>query len=539
MAQKQPFDYDYIVIGSGFGGSVSALRLSEKGYRVLVLEKGKWLSGEDFPKTNWNLKKWMWLPFLRFFGFFKLTFFRHVATLSGVGVGGGSLVYANTLPVPKSDFFQAESWAHLADWEQELAPHYPTALRMLGAAMSPRLEVGDKVLRQMAIEQGKEDQFRPTNVAVHFGQPGKTVPDPYFDGRGPDRTGCIFCGGCMLGCPHNAKNTLDKNYLHLAQQEGAQIQAESQVTHVSPLGEADGASGYQVGWRSSTDLFFKKKGRVTCRGLVFSAGVLGTVDLLLQLKAGPLPNLSDKLGDEIRTNSESLIGVTTHDRTTEFSKGIAIGSIFHTDEHSHLEPVRHPPGSGFWRLMMSPLVSGSNIFTRLARVIADFARHPINNLKVIFVDDWSLRTQILLYMRTLNSTLKFKRGWFGLGSRLSKGKPPTAFMPEANALAQRFGELTNGKPTVLISETMFGIPTTAHILGGATMGRDKHEGVIDKYNRVFGYQNMYVCDGSMISANPGVNPSLTITALSERAMSHVPPHQEVKPAKEALATALP
>ncbi len=522
MLPRGDFDYDYIIIGSGFGGSVSALRLSEKGYKVLVIEKGKWLTAKDFPTTNWNLKKWLWLPALRFFGLFKLTFFRHVAILSGVGVGGGSLVYANTLPVPKTKFFKAATWAHLADWEEELKPFYQTAQRMLGATPNPHLQIGDMALQKLAKEIGQEDHFCPTNVAVYFGEPGVTVPDPYFNGKGPTRTGCILCGGCMLGCRHNSKNTLDKNYLYFAQQNGAKIQAESEVYDVVPLDGKNGAPGYKVKWKSSTS-FFKNKGEYTCCGVVFAGGVLGTIALLLQLKRSSLPNLSGQLGGGIRTNSESLVGVTTFDKDTVFSDGIAIGSILHTDEYSHLEPVRYSAGSGFWRIFMSPLVYGGNAFSRIAKVFGDIIRHPMENLKAFFVDDWSKRTQILLFMRTIDSTLRFAKGRLGMKSLLDKGAAPTAFIPEAKALAERYAKIVNGKPTALSTETLLGIPTTAHILGGAVMGRNREEGVIDKDNRVFGYENMYICDGSMISANPGVNPSLTITALTERAMSKIPP----------------
>ncbi len=519
--EKDRLDYDYIIIGSGFGGSVSALRLAEKGYKVLVLEKGKWLTAKDFPKTNWNLKRWMWMPALRFYGLFKMTFFRHVAVLSGVGVGGGSLVYANTLPVPKKKFFEAESWAHLGDWENELAPHYQTALRMLGAEKNPRMQTGDKALQTLAKQLGKEEHFGPTNVAVYFGKPGQTVEDPYFDGKGPDRTGCIYCGGCMLGCRYNSKNTLDKNYLHLAQQLGVTIQAESEVYDVAPIGAEDGSGGYRVHWKQSTRLF-KKRGEVTARGVIFSGGVLGTVKLLLKLRESSLPRISKKLGSGVRTNCESLVGITTFGKEKDFSKGVAIGSILHTDENSHLEPVRYPAGSGFWRLMMMPMAHGRNVFVRAGKLVLDLVRHPVKNFKAFTVDDLARRSQILLFMQTLNSTLRFSKGMFGMKSRLDVGKPPTAFIPEAKDLADRYAQIVDGKPMVLANETLAGIPTTAHILGGAVMGANADEGVIDKDNHVFGYQNMLVCDGSMISANPGVNPSLTITAISELAMSKIP-----------------
>ena len=513
--------YDYVVIGSGFGGSVSALRLAEKGYKVLVLEKGRWFKAKDFPKTNWNLPRWLWLPSLRFFGFFKMTFFRHIGILSGVGVGGGSLVYGNTLPVPKETFFNSGNWKDLLDWETTLRPFYNKALKMLGATPNPRLEVGDEVLRQISREVGQEEHFGPTKVAIYFGEPGKTVNDPYFNGNGPQRAGCTFCGGCMTGCRYNAKNTLDKNYLHLAQALGVKIKAESEVYDVLPLDQQDGSTGYEVKFKSSTK-FFGAKHSVKAKGVVFSGGVLGTVKLLLKLKQKSLPNLSDQLGRFIRTNNESLIGVTALDKQKDFSKGIAIGSILHTDKHSHLEPVRYSAGSGIWRFGMTPLTEGDHIFQRFFRIVLDLIRHPWQNLKAAFVDDWSKRTQILLFMQHLDSSLRFSPGWFGLKSSVDEGEPPKAYVPRAAELARQFSSKVNGKPFVLISESLLGIPSTAHILGGAVMGATREDGVINKNNQVFGYQNMMVCDGSMISANPGVNPSLSITAISERAMSLIP-----------------
>ncbi|MCO6473001.1 MAG: GMC family oxidoreductase [Melioribacteraceae bacterium] len=520
MNKNIQFDYDFIIIGSGFGGSVAALRLTEKGYKVLVIEKGKWYEQQDFPKSNWNIKKWLWIPFLKCYGFFKITFYRHVGVLSGVGVGGGSLVYANTLPVPKREFFSSGNWSGLADWENELREFYSIAKQMLGVAKNPRMEIGDKVLNEIAREINKTDGFEPADVGVFFGETNRTVKDPYFNGEGPDRSGCTFCGGCMIGCRENAKNTLDKNYLFLAQKKGAEILAEKEVFNVEPY-EISKKTGYKVEWKSSTK-WIKKKGNVTAGGIVFAGGVLGTVLLLLKLKNSSLPNLSDRVGEFVRTNSESLMGVVIPDSKYKFSDGIAISSILHTDEHSHLEPVRYPSGSGFWRLQMAPLTVGRNFFSRLSHAILEVIEHPVKYFRLFTVRNWAERTQILLFMRSINGTIKFKPGIFRMKSQRGEGELPTAFLPEAKEFASKFAEKVNGTPGALLSEIILGIPTTAHILGGAVMGASREHGVIDKENKIFGYDNMYVCDGSMISSNPGVNPSLTITAISERAMSKIP-----------------
>ena len=520
LKEKSQFDYDFIVIGSGFGGSVSALRLVEKGYSVLVIEKGKEYKSDDFPKSNWNLKRWLWLPSLRFFGFFKITFFKHVGILSGVGVGGGSLVYANTLPIPKDEFFNSGSWSNIADWKTELMPYYERAKKMLGVAKNPRAEYGDEALRILAKKMDRENDFELTDVGVFFGEPKKIVPDPYFGGDGPDRAGCHFCGACMIGCRHNAKNSLDKNYLYLARKQSAKIISESEVYDVKPIITKRKDIGYVVRWRSSTKLK-RRKGNLRTRGVVFAGGVLGTVPLLLKLKTTNLPELSDVLGRGVRTNSESLLGVTAPQKEKVFSDGVAISSIFHTDEHSHLEPVRYPSGSGFWRLQIVPLLEGKNAFIRALKVVYELVRHPLKWSKLYFVRNWAQKTQILLFMQTINSTLKFEKGFFRMRSKLDTGEAPTAFMPQSRVLAREYAEIVGGTPGALLSETVLGIPTTAHILGGALMGESADNGVIDKYNRVFGYENMYICDGSAVSANPGVNPSLTITAITEHAMEHI------------------
>ena len=518
---KDTFDYDYVIIGSGFGGSVSALRLSEKGYKVLVIEKGKWFNhAEDFAKTNWNLRKWMWLPMLNMKGILKLTFFKHVGVLSGVGVGGGSLVYANTLPVPKSPFFNSGNWKGLCDWENELKPFYNVAKKMLGATVHPYMSKSDKVMQTLANEIGNGSAFEKTEVAVYFGKLGETVSDPYFDGKGPTRTGCNLCGGCMIGCRYNAKNTLDKNYLYLAQQLGCEIKAETEVYDVEPI-NSDGSKGYNIKFKNSLSIF-PKRGIIKTKGVIFSGGVLGTMDLLLKLKETKLPKLSDTLGQGIRTNSESLIAITTYNKDVSFSEGIAIGSIINIDENRHVEPVKYSEGSGFWRLVMAPMIQGETIIIRFSKMIKEIFIHPLEYMKTFFVDDWSKRTHILLYMESIESTLQMKRSSLGFKkTSIEAGNAPTAFNPIAQEIAHKVEKIINGKAMVMVSETLLGIPSTAHILGGACMGETEKTGVIDKDNRIFGYQNMLVCDGSMISANIGVNPSLSITAITERAMSKI------------------
>ncbi|PKP29252.1 MAG: GMC family oxidoreductase [Bacteroidetes bacterium HGW-Bacteroidetes-18] len=518
---KATLDFDYVIIGSGFGGSVSALRLSEKGYKVLVIEKGKWFTDKDFPKTNWNLKKWLWQPNMKLFGFFKMTFLNHVTVLSGVGVGGGSLTYANTLPVPKTKFFTSGSWALLHNWKKELKPYYETAFKMLGAATNPKLYAADLALKDLAENIGKASQFEAAKVGVYFGEAGRTVEDPYFGGKGPERTGCTHCGACMTGCRHNAKNTLDKNYLYLAQQLGAEILAEKEVVDVVVLGTEDGTDGYKIDYVSSIGK--KENGSFTAKGIIFSGGVVGTVPLLLKLKKKSLPNLSEMVGCAIRTNNESLMLVTSTNKDfKDFSKGIAIGSILQTSENSHLEPVRYGVGSAFFRILTIPVIFNKYALMRLLGVLFLFLKFPLKLLKTFFTKNYSKRTSVLLFMQSADSTIRLKLGKFTKMKTVSeKGEKPSGIIPEAFDLSKKYGNIVNGVPFGNFVDVLLGTPTTAHILGGAVMGENSSEGVIDKNNRVFGYQNMFVCDGSMISANPGVNPSLTITAITEYAMSKI------------------
>lgn len=529
MTREQTFDFDCIVIGSGFGGSVSALRMQEKGYRTAVLEQGRRYQAQDFPRTNWNLKRWLWIPLLNFTGPFRMSFFSRVTIFSGVGVGGGSLVYANTLPIPKDGFFRAASWSKLADWKVELQPHYQTARRMLGAAKNTHFTATDRLMQSIAREAQMEDRFEASDVSVYFGSPGKTRPDPYFGGEGPPRTGCIFCGACMTGCRHGAKNSLDKNYLYLAERKGATVVPNTCVTAVRPLP----GGGYQIEAKERLGWLRYRRRTYKAQKVILSGGVLGTVALLLKMQQDPrgLPKLSKALGQFIRTNNESIIGVVSNNPQYDFTQGVAISSIIHTDEHSHLEPVRYGRGSGFFRLLMAPHAPGDSIFQRSLAMSRSFLSHPLRWLRVFALGDFSRQTQILLYMRSLDSTLSFKlrrRPWLAfrptMGTVLEKnGQQPKAFMKEATDLAQSFAKKVDGILANVFTESLFGIASTAHVLGGCCMGQNASEGVIDTKHEVFGYPGLYVVDGSAVSANPGVNPSLTITALAERAMSLMPP----------------
>ena len=529
--------YDYIIIGSGFGGSVSAHRLTQKGYRVLVLEKGKRFSKADFAEDNRDLKRWMWKPSLGMHGIFQMSFFDHVTVMHGVGVGGGSLTYANTLPTPQDPFFESTSWSHLANWKAELTPHYATAKRMLGATPNPSVTHSDKVILEIAKDLGREEHYAPTEVAVFFGEPGKQVPDPFFGGEGPERVGCTECGACMTGCRVGAKNTLDQNYLYLAEKHGAVVQPEREVTAVRPKPEG----GYRVETKPSIT---KGPDEVyEAAHVIFSGGVMGTIPLLLKMQEDPrgLPGLSKRLGGAVRTNSEALFGVIAPDLEENLAAGVAITSILHTDEHSHIEPVRYGHGSDFFRFMVLPHAPGKNFVTRLGGALKQFIQKPglIRRAYSVPREQFAEKTATMLFMRTLDGTLSLKFGRSVINgfkrelvSVLDDPKDaPQAFMDDATDLARRFADKVQGVAVSMFSETLLGSPSTAHILGGACMGKDATEGVIDAQHRVFGYEGLYVIDGSAVSANPGVNPSLTITALAERAMSFIPARRELAAAE--------
>jgi cholesterol oxidase len=517
-------DFDFIIVGSGFGGSVSALRLAEKGYRVLVLERGRRFLTPDFPKTNWDVRRWLWRPELGLRGFFQMSFFEHVTVLHGVGVGGGSLVYGNTLPVPSAEFFQTGPWRGVANWTQELAPHYATAKRMLGATRNPELGPGDQVLARIARDMGREEHFHPTEVGVFFGKPGERAPDPYFGGAGPERVGCTRCGGCLTGCRVGAKNTLPQNYLYFAEQRGAQIRAEADVTAVRPT-----QGGYRVELRPS---FGGPREAITAERVILAGGVLGTVPLLLRMRQDPagLPRLSARVGRGVLTNHESLIGIIDPG-ATDYSQGVAITSILNTDAHSHVEPVRYGAGSGFFRLLAFPHAPGPTVLHRVWGALRAIARQPRRWWRALSVRDFARHTQILLYMRTLEEALDLELGrnlWTGFRRDVVTRAPhperaPSAMLPEAEAIAQRFAEEVGGVRMTLLTESLLGVPTTAHVLGGAVIADDPENGVVNGLHEVFGYPGLYVVDGSVIASNLGVNPALTITALAERAMAQLAP----------------
>lgn len=529
---SQSYDFDYIVIGSGFGGSVSACRLTEKGYSVGVMEMGRRWSAEDFPKTNWNLRRWFWRPGLKLFGFYNMRLFRHVMIICGNAVGGGSITYGNTLLKPPDKIWDEGSWAGLNDWKRVMPQHYATAEKMLGVTENKILGEADLRLKKMAELQGMGHTFYRQRVGTFFAPegetPGKTYPDPYFGGEGPPRATCIGCGGCGVGCRYNAKNTLDKNYLYFAEKRGARVFAETKVVDVRPLdGKADGSGGYEVFTERSTAWFSKNRRSFRCRAVIFAASSLGTMDLLFRLKqSGALPRISDDLGNRVRTNSESIIGIRFPRGDGDMSKGVCIGSGVYIDEHTHIEACRFPEGSDALGLASTLSCGGRPGWTRIFTWAWNCLTHPVTALSAHIPFGYARRTIIFLVMQTLDShiNMRFKRNWYWPFAKLlsSEGARIPSYIPAGNTFAEKGAKALGGVVTTLITEILFNIPTTAHCMGGCAMADSPERGVIDRHNRVFGYRNMLVCDGSMLGANLGVNPSLTITALTEHAMSHVP-----------------
>ncbi len=539
--------FDFVIIGSGFGGAVSAMRLTEKGYTVLVLEKGKRYRDQDFAKSNLAFWKYLWIPALRSFGILKISLLKGVMVLHGTGVGGGSLGYANVLEIPASETFATPAWNEPLPWGQLLKPYYETARTMLGVTTNPNLWPADHALQEIAASLGQEATFRPTEVGIFFGPEETTVPDPYFGGLGPDRAGCIQCGGCMVGCRYNAKNTLPKNYLYFAEKQGAKILPETRVVDIRSLSGDKGRQSivhhpepmdanearYLVNYRRSTGLFSGPTYTVRARNVIVSAGVMGTLKLLLDCRDrfNTLPNLSPHLGERVRTNSEALLGSVTRDQEANFSKGIAITSIFNADAVTRIEPVRYPEKSDLMRLMAAPLISnGDSIPLRILKSFVWVLGHPIDFLQAQILPGWARKVTILLVMQNVDNRLRLRLGrslltFFrkGLVADSDRQHEIHARVDAGHDVTRLFARKTNGIPMGSLGENLLNFPTTAHILGGCPVGKTAADSVVDESFNVHNYPGLFVIDGSVMPANPGVNPSLTITALAEYAMTKIPP----------------
>jgi cholesterol oxidase len=513
--------YDYIVIGSGFGGSVAGLRLVEKGYKVLMIEQGKRFRPSDFPKTNWNLPKYLWLPALRFFGFQKLSFYSTASILSGTGVGGGSLVYANTLFQPPDDFFNNESWKRFDNWKLTLEPFYRRASFMLGRTKYTKLNIEDQVLSEVSQEMNAGDTFDTVHVAVNTDS-REGEYDPYFDGMGPLRSSCVECGGCMTGCRENAKNTLDRNYLWFAEKMGLEILPETKAERISFKNDV-----YYIETRKVTALVASKRKTFTARGLVVAAGALGTLELLLKQKYHfkTLPALSDHLGFELRTNAETLCAVSG--AKMKLNNGLAITSVFSPDKHTHVEIVKYPDKSNAMKWFFG-LAAGDapGPALRTMKLIAYSISHPWTFMRTVFNFKWSERMVIFLVMQTVDNAMKmrWKKSLFGGRMKIdnSGNKKVPAYIPVGQEVMSRYAGKVMGVPQNILLEVFFNRPTTAHILGGCPMSETGQTGVVDKNLKVHGYPEFYITDGSAIQGNIGVNPSLTITAMAEYCMSRIP-----------------
>lgn len=520
-------DFDVLVVGSGFGGAVSALRLSEKGYRVGVLEAGRRFADDELPRTSWRLRDFLWAPSLGLLGIQRIHVLKDVMMLAGAGVGGGSLNYANTLYVPGESFFADPQWSGITDWADELAPYYDQAARMLGVVENPTMTPSDVAMKAVAEDMGVGHTFRLTPVGVYFGEgPGVTRPDPFFGGAGPERTGCTQCGECMTGCRHGAKNTLPKNYLALAEHAGARI---FPMTTVTEIRERPGG-GYVV---TTVRTGSRRVRTLSAEQVVVAAGTYNTQRLLHRMKdSGRLRRLSPALGRLTRTNSESLLGAVTRTVTADFSQGVAITSSFYPEPQTHVEPVRYGKGSNAMGLLQSLLTAPIPGRPRWQAFARDVARQPVQALRMLDVRRWSERGIISLGMQTDDNSMTLSgrrsrlRGWH-LTSR-QDDKPAPTYLPVAQEVVRRLAARIGGVPAGSVAENL-GLAMTAHFVGGCPIGADADHGVVDAYHRAFGYEGLHVVDGSTITANLGVNPSLTITAQAERAMALWPNHGDTDP----------
>jgi len=515
-------DFDVVVIGSGFGGSVAALRLTEKNYKVAVLEAGKRFNDKDFPKTSWRLRKFLFMPRLGLNGIQRIHVLPDVLVLAGAGVGGGSLVYANTLYKPPASYFEDKQWRDITNWDQELSPWYDQASRMLGVAQNPYFSAADKAMKQVADQMGVGHTFKLAPLGVYFGDGiGVKSKDPFFGGVGPDRSGCLQCGACMTGCQHNAKNTLPKNYLGLAESAGAKVFPEHTVIKIEQL-----ADGSWVVTARKSSAWFGKKRKFTAANVVVAAGTYNTQKLLHKMKStGVLPKISDYLGKLSRTNSEALTGSIMPKGGTDFSKGSAITSSFFPDDHTHVEPVRYGKGSNFMGLLQTVMTDGEKIRDRRKQWLRQVVTKPSLLLKILDVRQWSERTVVALIMQNVDSAISVssKRGIFGfrLTSKNDSLTPNATYIPAANEVARRVAENNGGIAGGHIGD-LVNAPFTAHFVGGCVIGESIQTGVIDPYHRVYNYPTLHIVDGASVTANLGVNPSLTITAQAERAFSMWP-----------------